>query len=206
MTDPVTPGPCECYQPIISGPGSLLYSWSPHRGDEITTYKFQYTQEGVSQTVDISGENTSYEVSNLIIGVDVNATIKASNDNGETWGPEAAFPTAIAIDIPPAPPESATLSFVPNTRCIKVDWTLPAELPLGNSYYVVNAEPVTGQEGTKYSYTSNGFYDLSYTFISLSQGITYYFTLKTVNEAGESQPLTTDTIEVPIIPYMTVIN
>jgi predicted phage tail protein len=198
MSDHTTPDPCICYDPTISGPNSLLYTWYSKDHDIITTYRFQYTQGGVSQTVDLSNENMSYDLSNLLSGVNVDATIKASNDNGQTWGPETAFPTSIPINAPPEPPESATIYIIPNTYLVKLDWTVPKEYPLGNSHYVVVAEPAT-DKGSQFTYISNGLYDLSYTFISLLPGAKFYFSLKTVNQVGESQPLITETIEVPII-------
>lgn len=198
MSESITPGPCICYDPTISGVGSLLYTWYSQDREIITTYKFQYTQNDISQTIDLSNENMSYELTNLLSGINVDATIKASSDNGQTWGPEVSFSPAIPINAPPDPPESATIYIIPNTCFIKLDWKVPIEYPLGDSHYVVVAEPAT-DKGSKFTYISTGLYDLSYTFISLLSGAKFYFTLKTVNQVGESQLITTETIEVPII-------
>jgi hypothetical protein len=202
-----TPGQCTCYEPMVFGIRTLIFSWSAPDSDiPLTTYRLDFTQGDIVQTIDISANDVymSYQLSNLLPNISVEATVKASNDNGETWGPESTFPSATPIDPPPAPPSSVIATLIPDTSYVKVDWTLPDILQSGISHYIVEAIPTYGVS-IQYAYISNDLYDFTYTFTELSP-MEYYFTIKTENNAGRSDPIISNTIQVPFIEKAVIDN
>jgi hypothetical protein len=176
---------------MIFGPRSLAFSWvAPSEETEITTYEFKYIQGEITNTITLSATDQymSYQINNLLPDISVEAFVKASADNGETWGEEASFPSATPIDPPPEPPATAVTTILSEDNYIQVGWTLPTLLPSGISWYLVESI----SHGIQYAYRSQDLNDLTYTFTQLGSDFNGYFSIKTVNNAGESAPIFTN--------------
>jgi hypothetical protein len=197
-----TPGPCTCYDPMVIGVGTLVFSWLPPTSeDPITNYELTIVQEGIpTRVIEVSAEDEfiSYEAKELVPGVVVNASVKASSDNGVSWGPTTSFPPATPINIPVDPPTSITATMDPDTLNVTVTWTAPVVEPLGLAHFYVESVannpyvPVYGCNTADLSV-------FTYTFTQLSRGFSYYFQVRVVNNAGQSPDTkTTEPIVIPL--------
>jgi hypothetical protein len=197
------PGSCICNDPMVFRVGTLVFSWSgPQTDTPITTYELQIVQEGaVPITIQVVPEEddvTIYQVSNLIPGIVVDAAVRASNDNGNTWGPYTSFPPATPINIPVDPPASITATMDPDTLNVTVTWTAPAVEPLGLAYFYV--ESVANSPYVPiYGLNTADLSVFTYTFTQLNCGFSYYFQVRVTNNAGQSPAAkTTEAIEIPL--------
>jgi hypothetical protein len=201
-----TPGPCTCYDPMIYGVGIAVFPWlAPTTVNPITTYELTIVQSGIpTRILNVPAENefTSYEAKELLPGIVVNASVKASCDGGTSWGPTTSFSPAIPINIPVDPPTSITATMDPDTQNVTVTWTAPAVKPLGLAHFYVESVannpyvPVYGCNTADLSV-------FTYTFTELNRGFSYYFQVRVVNNAGQS-PVTKTTD--PIYLYMDLIQ
>lgn len=197
-----TPGPCTCYDPMVIGVGTLVFSWfAPTSETPVTTYTLTIVQEGIpTRIIEVPAEDefTPYEAKELLPGVVVNASVKASCDGGTSWGPSTAFPPAIPINIPVDPPASINATLDPATLNVTVTWTAPAVEPLGLAHFYV--ESVANNPYVPvYGFNTADLNLFTYTFTELSRGFSYYFQVRVVNNAGQSPGTkTTDAIEIPL--------
>lgn len=195
------PGPCTCYDPMIYGVGIAVFPWlAPTTVNPITTYELTIVQAGIpTRILNVPAENefTSYEAKELIPGVVVNATVRASYD-GVSWGPSTSFPPATPINIPVDAPSSITATLDPTTLEVTVTWTAPAVEPLGAAHFYV--ESVANDPYVPiYGFNTADLNLFTYTFTQLSRGYSYYFQVRVVNNAGQSPATrTTEAIDIPL--------
>lgn len=162
-------------------------------GLPITNYLLTLTPSiGLPTTHSVDASSNSFIVENLQTGVNIGATVKASNDNGSTYGPELTLPTIIPIVIPTSPPASAqAIGIAPGI--IDVSWTASVIAPEGSGYYMVLSvssnpnDPIIG----------HGTADLTVTSCRLTElnpQSEYYFNIKIINPIGNSPDAITNTV------------
>jgi predicted phage tail protein len=181
---------------IYMGPSTICISWAEPEdsgGAPITSYMVYLTFEGQPTTNHlIQAPEHTYLITNIVYGINIQAAVKASNDNGISYGPEFVFPLIVPIQAPPAPPASAVAAALePGTASIS--WTAPDVAPEGNAHYSVlsvssnSSDPTVGlgtADMTQHSCVLTG----------LNPESEYYFTVEIINEVGRSPAAITNTI------------
>jgi hypothetical protein len=160
-------------------------------GAPITTYMLSLTPDEQPTNDHILQAPTQFYELALVYGINIQATVKASNDNGTTYGPEFVFPLIVPI-LPPSPPASAEAAALePGTA--SVSWTAPEVAPEGNAHYLVlsvssNSSDPTAGHGTM------GMEEHSCVLTGLNPESEYHFTVEIINEVGRSPAAITNTI------------
>jgi hypothetical protein len=182
---------------MMLGPLKVMFAWQPPEedgGSPITTYSFSMTpQGGETQTFVLDASTPYYEADNLTDSLPIQATVKASNDNGASYGPDFVFDPVTPILAPPAPPASATATAIsPGTA--QITWEAPVIPSQGTCcyYFVISessnpADPSIGLATQDLTQTSC---ELS----SLNPASEYTFTVRIINSAGRSEPTITNAI------------
>jgi hypothetical protein len=182
-------------------PTSVAISWATPEDDggaPITTYMLSLTPDGEPTTARlIQAPGQSELVEGLVHGVSVQATVNASNDGGETYGPECACPLIVPLAIPTAPPASAEAApLEPGTASIT--WTAPEVAPEGNAYYSVMSKSSNPSDPSVGLATD--IENLSCILSTLNPESEYSFTVEVINQVGRSPAVTTNTIIFPPPP------
>jgi YHS domain-containing protein len=218
VSDPVpaTPAATPAAAPgtpagLTASPGDrrVKLSWdppAPDSGSPVSGYNvFQGTSPGGESTTPVNGSpvtSTSYTVTGLTNGSTYYFTVQAVNfsvitinrvANGVTEGQASCEVAAVPVTVPGPP---AGLTAAPGDAQMTLAWNPPASdggspvsgynvfqgtSPGGESTTPVNGSPVTST---------------SYTMTGLTNGSTYYFTVKAVNIQGQG----TASGEVPAVP------
>jgi hypothetical protein len=162
-------------------------------GAPITTYLLTLTPEGETPTEHrIEAPNHQYTLETLVYGVSIHATVKASNTNGNTYGPEFVFPTILPLLPPPNPVLSATATSVsPGTA--QITWQNPEVVPEGTPYSLVTSTS-TNPSDPLIEIGTQSLAETSCTFTELNPESEYYFTIQIVNQVGRSPVATTNTV------------
>ena len=178
------------------GPPTALYiCWAVPEDDggaPITTYKVSLTPNGQA-TVEhlVEAPLQCYSDNSLVHGITVQATVKASNDGGQTYGPEFVFPLIVPLAAPSAPPASAeAVALEPGTASIT--WTPPEVAAEGNPYYSVISKSSNPNDPTVGFGTD--FMNLSGVLTGLNPESEYSFTVEVINQVGRSPAAITNTI------------
>jgi hypothetical protein len=181
----------------FAGGEHIIYSWQApiEQGDKpITSYVLTIAQGSdlpITHTLDVS--QSFYTLYNFNKEAQVAATVKASNDNGQTFGPEFVFPTMALPKAPTHGPASVEATIVEPGH-VKISWTAPAEQPEGQASYFVNSQSSNPSD------PSIGFIsrDLTDTFChirELNTSSEYTFSVGVRNNAGESPAVSTVTVK-----------
>jgi hypothetical protein len=177
----------------------LTYCWIPPvdvSGEIIPVNKYMLQIADVSQniiytyTLDntyiIDGTSQSYRVLDLSCSIVYVASIKASNDDGATWGEEAFYSPARPVDIPYYAPESATAIRREDDRTIvDVNWTPPSIAPDFIGFYKIRSESNNPEDPIR-GWSTTSFEDLTCTIYDLNPDSSYIFTVVVVNVIGDS--------------------
>jgi hypothetical protein len=160
-------------------------------GAPITTYMLSLTpDEQPTNDHILQGPTHFYELA-LVYGINIQVTVKASNDNGVTYGPDFVFPLIVPIHPPPSPPASAEATTLePGTA--SVSWSAPEVAPEGNAHYSVLSVSSNSSDPT----VGHGTMDMeqySCVLTGLNPESEYYFTVEIVNEVGRSPAAETNT-------------
>jgi hypothetical protein len=180
---------------FMYGEPSMLYiSWAAPESSgstPVTNYLLTLTPN------DLQSEEHYIDVpvmtfSKLIDCISIQATVKASNNNGATYGPEYTFPLITYVNPPYSPPSSAQA--VPlEPGFASVSWTAPEVAPEGNAYYVITTNSSSDSDPVLMFRTDN-ITQLSYTVPELNAESIYYFTVQVQNQVGTSPATVTNTI------------
>lgn len=186
---------------FMYGEPSMLYiSWAAPENDggaPITNYLLVLTpnDQDVEEHV-INAPLLSYN--ELITCTSILATIKASNDNGATYGPEYKFPLITYVNPPFSPPSSASAAPA-GTGIATVSWTAPEVAPEGNAYYVIKTNSSSPSDPAL-TFSTNDMTQLEYTIAELNTESSYFFTVEVQNQLGTSPATVTNTIVFPPPP------
>ena len=181
---------------FMYGPPTALYiCWAVPEDDggaPITTYKVSLTPNGQA-TVEhlVEAPLQCYSDNSLVHGITVQATVKASNDGGQTYGPEFVFPLIVPLAIPTSPPASAEAAALePGTASIT--WTAPEIAPEGYAYYSVMSKSSNPSDHSVGLGTAD-MLQVSCTLTGLNPDSEYSFTVEVVNQVGRSPAAETNT-------------
>ena len=182
---------------MIMGVLKLMFAWQApedNGGAPITTYFFTLTPNGgETQTFTFDANTTYYQTETLIDGISLQATVKASNDNGQTYSPEFVFNPVMPIVPPPAPPASATASVV-SSGVVEITWEAASIEPYDQCcYYVVMSQSFNPSDPSVGLQTQD-LTQLSCELSGLKPMSDYFFKVSIVNGAGRSEPAQTNTI------------
>ncbi|SVA83786.1 uncharacterized protein METZ01_LOCUS136640, partial [marine metagenome] len=165
----------------LAGDGQVVVSWTApvsDGGSSITSYTVQVTPG--STTVDTSsGRETSATVTGLTNGTAYTFSVVAKNSAGSSTESRSSTATPVAsITVPGIP---AGVSATSGDSSATVKWTAPAD-DGGSSItgYIITVNPV----GT--IVTVDSARSTSEVVGSLTNGLSYTFTVKAVNAAGNS--------------------
>jgi hypothetical protein len=196
MTQSAAPSAPAIGGAMIMGPLQVSFSWQPPTNDgglPITTYRFTLTPEGgVATEHTIEAPNTYYQATGLVEGIALQATVKASNDNGVTYGPEFIFSPITPIVAPPAAPASASAAPV-SPGLAEIVWTAAPVEPQGTAYYLVMSESSNPSDPTV-GLATKDLMDTSCQLAELNPTSEYTFTVCIVNAAGRSPTVATNII------------
>lgn len=187
---------------MYSSPTDVYLSWIEPEydgGAPVTTYLLSLTPDG-QPTIEHSIEFPvqCYVLHGLVHGIDVQATVKASNDGGQTYGPEFVFPLIVPLAAPTVPPASAEAApLEPGTASIT--WTPPEVAAEGNAYYLVMSKSSNPSDPSVGLGTAN-MEQVSCILTGLNPESEYSFTVEVVNQVGRSPVVTTNTIIFPPPP------
>lgn len=174
---------------------TVYLSWMAPEDDggaPITAYMLSLTPDEQPTNDHILQPPAQFYELALVYGINIQATVKASNDNGVTYGPDFVFPLIVPIHPPPSSPASAEATALePGTA--SVSWSAPEVAPEGNAHYSVLSVSSNSSDPT----VGHGTVDMeqySCVLTGLNPDSEYYFTVEIVNEVGRSPAAITNTI------------
>jgi hypothetical protein len=182
----------------IFGPLKVMFAWQPPEedgGSPITTYSFSMTpQGGETQTHSLDVSTPYYEADNLTDNLPIQATVKASNDNGASYGPEFTFDPVTPIIAPPAPPATAAATAIsPGTA--QITWEAPAIPAQGACCYYLVMSQSSNPTDPSIGLATQDLTQTSCELSSLNPASEYTFTVCIVNGAGRSTTAQTNVIQ-----------
>jgi titin len=187
-------------------PTTVTLSWNAPENDggsPITTYLLSLTSDGQPTTEQLlQAPQNSYEVDNLVHGISVQATVKASNNDGITYGPEFMFAPIVPILPPSSPPASAEASATVQ-GVATISWTPPETAPEGYAYYLIVSQS-SNPSDPSVGFGTRDMTQLSCTLSELNPSSEYSFTVQIVNQVGRSPVTTTNTIVFTSLPPPTI--
>jgi fibronectin type 3 domain-containing protein len=171
-----------------AGSNSVALSWSAPASDggaAITGYNVYRSSFSGGETLLVSlGNVTSYSDLGVVNGQTYYYQVTAVNSVGESVrsGERSATPATLAATIPGAPTlDSAT----PGNRVVTLAWSAPA--PNGSSAITGYRVYRRSASGSATLLTSLGNVT-SYADTTVSNGVTYYYSVSAVNAGGEGAP------------------
>lgn len=176
----------------------LAWNLPPNDGEtpQVTNYLLALTPDGQSTTEHIIEYPIFYyEINTLVHGVSIQATLKASNDSGATYGPEFVFPLIVPI-LPPTSPPTVPSAVADGPGIATISWQPPETLPEGAGYYLIMSVS-SNPSDISIGYTTNDMTELSCTITTLNPQSEYYFTIEIVNQIGRTSTVSTNTIVFP---------
>ena len=186
---------------MVCGSCKIMFAWQAPESDggsPITTYALTLTPENMSPTL-YTITDAYYEATDLLANVPIQATVKASNDNGLTYGPEYTFLQVTPIEAPSAAPASATASVV-SEGTAEITWEPAPIAPQGICNYLVMAQSLNPSDPSVGIATSS-LEQTSCQIAELNPTSEYFFTVCIVNQVGRSPVATTNTVsfmETPV--------
>ena len=181
---------------------SVILSWVVPENDggaPITTYLVALTPDTEPTTYHvIQSPANYYELNTLVHGINVQATVTASNDDGTTYGPECVFPTIVPILPPQSPPTSAEA--IPESSGVaSISWQPPDTTPEGNPYYLVMSKSSNPNDPSIVLGTAD-MTQTSGTLSELNWQSEYFFTVEIVNAVGSAATVTNTIVFSPPPP------
>lgn len=199
------PGPPVPFSaPLQIADRTLRFLWTaPHSSGSapITTYELSvFSQEEGEREYRfhtsalqflIPGSEMFYDVSGLTNGHIYNGAIKASNDNGVTWGEEVAFPPQYPIGPPPTPVRHAAAYRTGPTTAMVIWVSPPIEPDPATAYFYVETVSENPVDEVLSNKTENiRTYRIGLT--GLNPSSTYAVNVYVKNSAGQSIPFLTN--------------
>jgi hypothetical protein len=181
---------------------TVTLSWTPPTDDggaPITTYLVSLTPDGgpTAEHV-VQAPNTSYQDTVLVHGIVNQATVKASNDGGATYGPEFIFDPIVPL-LPPSSPPATAEAVLLESNAVSISWTPPETAPEGYAYYLVQSQSSNSSDPTG-AFGTADMTQLSCELSGFNINSQYSFTVQVVNQVGRSEVTTTNTIVFPPQP------
>ena len=175
----------------IAGNSEVELNWTG--GTNVTSYNIYYSiTSGGPYTKVTTTTNTNYIVSELANGVTYYFVVTAINSNGESGYSNQASATPSA-SVPPLPPTNLTA--VVGDAQVSLSWSASTN---ATSYNVYDST-ISGGPYTKVGTTTN----INYTVTGLTNGVTYYFVVTSVNGSLESV-YSNETSATPFTPTAAV--
>jgi hypothetical protein len=187
---------------MYGGTTGGLLSWAPPTDDggtPITTYMLSLTPDGQPTTEhQIQAPGQYYELTDLVHGIVNQATVKASNDGGNTYGPEFIFAPIVPLLPPTSPPTSAEAVLL-ESNAVTISWTPPETAPEGYAYYFVQSQSSNSSDPS-IGFGTADITQLSCELSGFNIRSRYSFTVQVVNNVGRSPTAVTNTIVFPPPP------
>jgi hypothetical protein len=200
-----TPSAPKCGGIMYGNETTVFIIWDPPEDDggaTITTYMLSLTPDGQPTVNHLTNTpRSSYTLDNLVHGINVNATVKASNDGGQTYGPEFVFPVIVPLAAPTSPPRFPS-AVADGHGIATISWQPPETPPEGAGYYLVMSVS-SNPSDISIGYTTSDMSELSATITSLNPQSEYYFTIQIINQVGRTELVSTNTIVFPPEPAPT---
>ena len=184
---------------IYMGPAMVCLSWNEpedNGGAPITMYMASITPDGQPTTEHlVQAPEHTYLITDIVYGVSIQAAVKASNDGGNTYGPEYRFPLIVPILPPQSPPASAEA--VPlELGTASISWTAPEVDPEGTARYFIMSVSSNPSDITASLETAD-MAQMNCILNGLNPESEYHFTVQILNEVGSSTAVSTNTIVFP---------
>ena len=181
---------------MISGSKEITFSWQPPITSDsvpVTNYMIVITPTGgIAREYIVDAPNTYYRATELEKDVSIQAIVKASYDNGISYGPEFSFSPVTPIIAHSVAPASASASVV-SPGLVEIVWTASSIEPQGVAYYRIMSQSLNPTDPT-IGFITKDLSDTSCQIDGLNPSSEYTFTVCIVNAAGESPAVTTNSI------------
>ncbi len=188
---------------LTAGKENVTFTFTPlstSGGRNVTKYKYS-TDNFITTSYEIITSPVTFAATP---GSPVNVWIKSVNELGFESTTANKFPDASAV-IPYTNPNSPTITsitptYVDGKNTFIINYTAGSNgySPITNYYYSTD----NGTTYTAMNVTTDGAYTIP---VSFNLGTTYYFSIKSENIAGMSQPsnvLASESFNIPSLPYI----
>jgi hypothetical protein len=187
---------------IYMGSTMICLTWAEPENDggaPITTYMVTMTPDGQPTTEHlVQAPEHTYIITDIVYGISIQATVKASNDGGNIYGPEFRFPLIVPILPPQSPPASAEAAPL-ESGTASISWTAPEVAPEGNARYFIMSVSSNLSDITASLETAD-MAQLNCILNGLNPESEYHFTVQVVNQVGSSTATNTNIIVFPSEP------
>jgi hypothetical protein len=181
------------HEPRIAGNNQILYTWREPEDfftNPVTHYKLAVTQNGQPREFITDLMTIGHVVTDLEPNIPMNATVCASADDGQTWGPEAVFDPITPLA---SPKETLTNVEAAATGygVATITWNAPVEV---NAFIEIRSEsenPDLLRHGRIVQDIQSG----SAEFPGLDPNSVYRFSVKLRNAAGSSPDTLTNSVD-----------
>ncbi len=183
------------HNPRIAGDRQVLYAWREPADfftNPVTHYKLTVTpQNGTPREFITDLMTIGRLVEDLEPNVPVTATVAASADEGQTWGPEAAFEPIIPLESPKAPLTNV-ITVASGYGVATITWSVPIDMGTA----VIGIQSVS--ENPDVPVQARIVQDIqsgSAEFPELDPNSVYRFSVALRNLAGESPAVQTNSVD-----------
>jgi len=179
----------------IAGDKQVLYAWREPADfftNPVTHYKLTVTsQNGMPREFITDLMTIGKVVEDLEPNIPLVATVAASADEGQTWGPEAVFDPITPVESPKAPLTNV-MAAAAGYGVATITWTVPIET-IGAIIQIqsVSENPVVPVQGRIIQDIQSG----SAEFPGLDPNSVYRFSVTLRNLAGESPAVQTNSVD-----------
>lgn len=189
------------HEPRIKGDKQVLYAWREPEDfftNPVTHYKLTISQNSQPREFITDLMTIGKLVEDLELNVPVAASVAASADDGQTWGPEAVFEPIIPLESPKTLLENVQATAT-GRGIVTITWSAPVEV---NAFLQIQSESENPDLLSHWRIVQDIQSD-SVEFPGLDPNSVYRFSVKLRNAAGEGPATLTNSVDFTGFPAPT---